>query len=129
MAHHVALGHERSERPADHDGVRAPSAPISASTSSAICGTVQRAGSPASERRWRGGRARARAIPPPRAIERGEPDRAVETRAAVERDEGPPLPALVDVELDVADRDAHQNVASRAPVAITSRMIAASTSR
>jgi hypothetical protein len=41
------------------------------------------------------------------AIEAGKPDRAVEPWASVECNDGPPLPALVDVELDVADGDAH----------------------
>ena len=101
---------------------RARARAISASTSSAICGTVHRAGSPASERplpRWSGASDAVALLGD--AVETGEPDRAVETRATVEGDERPPLPVLVDVELDVADRDAHQNVASRTPEAISER--------
>ena len=74
----------------------------------------------------RGGRGRARDTPASTTrIEGREPDRAVEPRPAVEGDERPPLPPLVDVELHVADGNAHQNAASRTPVAISSRMNAA----
>ena len=130
MAHHVALSHERPERPADHDGVlerergdqrldvvghlrHGPPRRI-ARVRTAVCPVI----------------GREHAIPSRReAVESREPDRAVEAGAAVEGDERPPLPALVDVELDVADGDAHQNAASRTPEAITRRMQAASTSR
>jgi len=63
-----------------------------------------------------------------KALRQGEGSIA-ESYATVEGDERSSLPALVDVELDVSDRDAHQNVASRTPEAITSKIRAASTSR
>ena len=43
-------------------------------------------------------------------IEARKPDGTVEARAAVEGDEGPPLPPLVDVELDIADGDPHHAI-------------------
>ena len=130
MAHHVALGHERPERPADHDGVLEPErgdqrldvvghlrhgpAGRIAAVGAAVAAVVRR----------------QHAVPlVDDPVEPGEPDGAVEPGATVESDERPSFPALVNKELDVSDRDAHQNVASRTPEAMMSRMQAASTSR
>ena len=64
------------------------------------------------------------------AIESGKPDGAVQPRSPVKRDQRPPLPALVDVQLDVAHGDAHrENVASRTPETMSRRMSTATTSR